>query len=133
MVFSSFVSNPDAVEFSRAKARTQLAALSPGWERRRARRNRVVQANMEAVELQGGERVMGWGPHRVAPCMQDVLELQDAERGRHRVVLAVMEALDMQGRQPHEVVAGEEVIEDLEEVLGDREVTGDLEEVLTVL
>ena len=44
-----------------------------------------------------------------------------------------MEALDMQGRQPHEVVAGEEVIEDLEEVLGDREVTGDLEEVLTVL
>ena len=47
MLFSSFVSNPEAVEFCRAKARTQLASLSQGWGRGRAGRNRVAQGNAE--------------------------------------------------------------------------------------
>ena len=42
MLFSSFMSNPEAVEYSRAKARTQLTALSLG----RGKRNRVRQEGL---------------------------------------------------------------------------------------
>ena len=43
-----------------------------------------------------------------------------------------MEVVDIQGREPQEVVSGDEVIENLEEVLEDREVIGDLEKMLAV-